>query len=207
MDARAQRRRDAVRSDGVRRDAASVAHDIRSPLATVSSYLDLIAEGAFGPVSTDTRSAARRAAEASSRVRSLVESTLLLHAETMAARSLPEGAIDLRALLRDVTDALGAEIAATGAEVTVEPLPLVRGDQSQLFRVFENLVQNALKYARPGETPCVTITGRADGGRVEIAVHDRGVGIPQEELSRIFERFHQTDSASTRKAGKISGRR
>lgn len=172
--------------EDVRRDAASIAHDLRSPLTTVCSYLDLLAAGSFGPISSEARVAAQRAGLATARVRALVDGVLLQHARAAAARPLTPGAVDLRALLRDVTDSLAAEIVGTGAEVTVEPLPLVSGDPQALFRVFSNLVENAVKYARPGEAPCVTITGHAAAGRLEIAVHDRGVGIPAEERERVF---------------------
>ena len=74
--------------DSAQQEMASIAHDLRGPLSTVTSYLDLIAEGALGPVSDDTRVAAQRAAEASHRARTLVESALLQHVEAAAARPL-----------------------------------------------------------------------------------------------------------------------
>ena len=168
-------------------EVASMAHDLKGPLSTVSSYLDMIAEGMLGPVSEDTRTAARRAAEASARVRTLVESALLQHVEGVASRAQVVDTVDLRALIRDVTEALRAEIASSHAEVVVEPLPSVLGDQARLFRVFENLVQNAVKYTRPGEAPTVMITGASTGGRAEIVVRDHGIGIPAEDCERVFE--------------------
>jgi signal transduction histidine kinase len=168
-------------------EMASIAHDLKGPLSTVSSYLDLIAEGALGPVSADTREAAQRAAEASARARTLVESALLQHVQSVAARPLDLDRVDLRLLIRDVTDALRAEIAASHAEVTVEPLPTVRGNATLLFRVFENLVQNAVKYARPGEAPMVMISGSSCDGHAEITVRDHGIGIPIADCERVFE--------------------
>lgn len=166
---------------------AGMAHDLKGPLSTVASYLDLIAAGALGPVSEDTRAAARRAGAASARARTLVESALLQHVEASAARPPAVDAVDLRSLIRDVTEALRAEIAASNAEVMVEPLPRVLGDEARLFRVFENLVQNAVKYARPGEAPMVTITGSSENGRAEIAVRDHGIGIRAEDRERVFD--------------------
>lgn len=175
-------------NDEAEHEMASIAHDLKGPLSTVSSYLDLIAEGALGPVTADTRQAAHRAAEASARARTLVESALLQHVQAVAARPLELDTVDLRSLIREVTEALRGEITASHAEVTVEPLPAVRGNAVLLFRVFENLVQNAVKYARPGEAPMVMISGvcRADG-RVEIVVRDHGIGIPAEDRERVFE--------------------
>ncbi|MFA7249356.1 MAG: HAMP domain-containing sensor histidine kinase [Dehalococcoidia bacterium] len=183
------------------REIASVAHDLKGPLSTVSSYLDLIAEGALGPVSEDTRAAAQRAARASARALTLVESALLQHVQSVATRPEAGDAVDLRALIRDVTEALRADIASSHAEITVEPLPRVLGDQAQLFRVFENLVQNAVKYARPGEAPMVMITGACEHGRAEIAVRDHGIGIPAEDCDRVFEDETRAGNASTLAAG------
>ena len=173
--------------DEAEHEMASIAHDLKSPLTTVASYLDLIADGALGPVSDDTRDAAQRAAEASARARTLVESALMQHVQAVAARPLDLDTVDLRSLIRDVTEALRAEIVASHAEVTVEPLPAVRGNAALLFRVFENLVQNAVKYARPGEAPMVMISGVSREGHAEIVVRDHGIGIPVEECERVFD--------------------
>lgn len=170
-----------------RREIASMAHDLNGPLSTVSSYLDRIVEGLLGPVSEDARAAARSASAAQARARSMVEMTLLKHVESLAVRPLEAWPVDLCSLIQDVTDALRAEIAASRAEVTVEPLPRVLGDSTMLFRVFENLLQNAVKYACPGETPVIAITAVRAGDRAVIAVRDHGIGIPVEECERVFD--------------------
>ncbi|RLT41284.1 MAG: sensor histidine kinase [Chloroflexi bacterium] len=176
-----------ARAVEVRRELASIAHDLKGPLSTIASYLDMIVQGTLGPVSEETRIAAPRAALASMRAHSVVESVLLRHVQSAATRPVPVETVDLRSVIRDVTEALHAEIAASQAEVTVEPLLRVVADHAQLFRVFENLVQNAVKYARPGEAPVVTITGSCDADRAEIAVRDHGIGIPSADCERVFE--------------------
>lgn len=185
----------------VAHEIASIAHDLKGPLTTVSSYLDLIAQGALGPVSDDTRDAAERAAQASERARTLVESALLHHVEATAARPLDVDTVDLRALIRDVTEALRAEITASHAEVTVEPLPAVRGNATLLFRVFENLVQNAVKYARPGEAPIVMISGATRDGHAEIIVRDHGIGIPVADCDRVFDAAARAANGEAAAAG------
>ncbi len=77
--------------------------------------------------------------------------------------------------------------ASARVRALVESLPRVLGDQSRLFRVFENLVQNAVKYACPGEAPMVMITGASEGGRAEILVRDHGIGIPAADCERVFD--------------------
>ena len=181
--------------DTVRLEIAGFAHDLKGPLATITSYLDLIAEGALGPVSDSTRAAARRGSEAAAQARGIVESTLLRHIESTAVRPPALDAVDLRALIGDVTEALRFEIAASHAEITVEPLPFVRGGQPELFRVFENVLQNAVKYARPGEAPIVSITGVSENGRAEIAIRDHGIGIPDADRVRVFDRTARSENA------------
>ncbi len=169
------------------RELASMAHDLKGPLSTVTSYVDLIAESALGPVNEGTRVAAQSASDASMCARELVESTLLLHAEGLAARGVGVCSVDLRELIRDVTDALRAEIAGKQAQVTVEPLPRVMGSVPMLFRVLENLVQNAVEYCRPGEPPVVVISGSSANDRAEIAVWERGIGIAAQDAERVFQ--------------------
>ncbi|MEX2446569.1 MAG: ATP-binding protein [Dehalococcoidia bacterium] len=176
-----------AQQEEARRDAASLAHDVRSPLNTVTSYLDLLAEGAFGPISGDARTAIERAVRASSRLRDLVDG-LLLEAQAAAAAPIATGRVDLNAVVDDVIEVLSTEVSATGGEVRVAPLPPVHGDEAMLFRVFANLVQNSLKYAAPGQPPRVQVTGRRAGAYVEVDVRDWGIGIPFADRERVFAR-------------------
>jgi len=188
----------ALRSQqaAARRDAAGVAHDLRAPLTTIAACLDLLAGGSLGDLTPEARDAARRAARASARVRSLVDGVLLAEVRQAASQPLAPS-VDLRVLLRDVTDSLSADIAGSGAEITVEPMPRVQGDADRLFRVFANLIQNSLKYARPGEAPCVSVTGSLGSGRLEVAVHDRGIGIPLEDREYVFSPWSRSANGAT----------
>lgn len=171
--------------------AATVAHDLRSPLVTVHSYLDLLAEEAFGPMSADARRAAERAAHAARRAQSMVEAMLRRHALELAARPVElapaRQVVDLDEVLIDVVDSLEEEMAAVGVDIDVIELPLVSGDETALYRVFVNLLQNAVKYARPGTPPRILVSGTRSGELCEIAVRDWGIGIAPEDRDRIFE--------------------
>lgn len=200
-----------LRADAVRRDRAaaraeraaanataetgaiaSVAHDIRSPLVTVHSYLELLADDAFGPLPAEASGAACRATDAAGRAQSLVEEALREQALHAATRSLelagrPAKYVDLRTVVREVIGSLEAELAAARAEVEMLDLPPVRGNDSALYRVFANLLQNAVKYGGPSGSPRIVVSGAVEDGRCEIAVHEWGVGIPTEEQERVFE--------------------
>ena len=175
--------------------AAAVAHDLRSPLVTVHSYLELLAGGAFGPLPAEARRAAERATRAAARAQSLVEQTLREHAiETSTAlithSSDAERAatVDLAGPLADVTASLEVEIVRSGARVTIGRLPAVRGDGPALYRVFANLLQNAVTHGAPtdGGAPHVHVAGRESDGMCEIEVRDRGPGVSSEDIERVF---------------------
>lgn len=175
------------RPQAPRRELRAIAHDLRAPLLTISSYLDLISEGAFGAVTPETRAALRQAASAAGRAQALVDATLQCQAtlprESTAGAARPLARVDLEDVLSEVLDALTVPLRARHAAVAMEGrLPVVQGDATALFRVFENLLQNSIKYAREGVSPRISLQSRAlEGGLVEIAIRDNGRGIHPDE--------------------------
>src|SRR5690606_25818750 len=117
------------------------------------------------------------------------------------------GIVDVIALLRHLIDALlplarerGVEIALDAPEGSVN----VRGERDELLRVFENLIENAVKYGESGGRVDVRVTTatRADGaGAVSVEVRDYGPGIAPEHLPRLTERFYRVDVAASRGKG------
>ena len=111
--------------------------------------------------------------------------------------------VDLDELLGEVFVALGAEITAAGASIEMDALPAVTGERQALYRVFANLVENAVKYSGTG-APRVVVSASADGERARIAVRDWGVGIPPAERRLVFEP-HVRGSSATGRAGQGLG--
>ncbi|MDA0353452.1 MAG: HAMP domain-containing sensor histidine kinase [Chloroflexi bacterium] len=190
--ATAARRLLAAEVEALRDDAAAVAHDLRSPLVTVRSYIELVDQGSYGPLPIEARRALERAVDASSRAQSLVESTLRRHRARRTDEALNGRAVtQLDAVLRDVRIGLGSQLAAANARIEVDPLPAVLGDRDALMRVFQNLVENAIKHAAPGSTPRVRVSASVFGQRCEIEVRDWGTGIPLGDQERIFARYER----------------
>lgn len=158
------------------REMESVAHDLKAPLLSISSYLDLVASGAFGNISDEAAHALRRASQLSERAQAVVATALPRTSEAPA----PARAIPLGRTISEVATALTPALRERDASLTVEGvLPLVNGDDVALFRVFENLVQNAIKYCPEGRTPHVTVNARRiDGRTIEVVVADNGDGMP-----------------------------
>lgn len=186
--------RDAVQ-DAIQDEVRAVAHDLRAPLLTVSSYLELIARGDFGPVSPEAQTALRQCAAVTGRAQTVVETTLHPRAFEGDAAFV---AVDLGSVLSDVLDALTGTMREHRAEVALAGrLPRVRGDETALFRVFENLLQNAMKYGAPGTAPRIGITWRrVDGDTVEVSVRDNGRGIAREHVLAVMEHGVRGTSAS-----------
>ena len=89
-----------------------------------------------------------------------------------------------------------------GIEIDVDPPPqrlTVVGDRRQLVSALTNLLDNGVKYSEPGSA--IRVRARTDGTWVDVAVRDRGMGIPRRDLERIFERFYRVDRARSRDTG------
>jgi signal transduction histidine kinase len=162
-----------------------VLHDLRAPLMTARAYLDLLAAESLGPLSTDARDVAGRAAIAAARAQVLATA---LAGTRQTAEATPQAAVALGEVFDDVLAALDAPIRAAGAHIEVGDLPTVRGDREALYRVFANLVENAVKYRKADATaPRIVVSASRQGAHWRVAVRDWGIGIAAEERGQVFE--------------------
>jgi two-component system sensor histidine kinase VicK len=116
-----------------------------------------------------------------------------------AMRMMPVAMGDL---IREVVQGAEATIAQVGLAMRVEmaeSLPLVHGDRDQLVQVLHNLLGNAIKFSPDGGT--ITVRVRPIDTAVQVAVTDEGIGIPANQIEKIFERFYQVDGSSRRRFG------
>lgn len=155
----------------------AAAHDLKAPLLTVTSYLELIADGAFGDLSDDARAAVLRAAEVSTRAQTVIDSALQVSPASVGPHLVR---VPLDRVLSEVMAALNAAMRERGATVAVEGrLGVVMAEEPALFRIVENLVQNAIKFCPEDRVPRVAIsTRRIDGRFVELSIVDNGAGMP-----------------------------
>ena len=173
---------------------ASVAsHDLQEPLRMVVGFTQLLARRYQDRLDADAREFIRFAVDGATRMQRLILD-LLAYARVTRRAAGPEAA-DAAAALQAALQNLQAAIQDTGAQVTAEALPIVRGDGTQLTQVFQNLIGNALKFH--GEAPPrVHVTATPQDDAWLFAVQDHGIGIePQyfERIFRIFQRLHPTD--------------
>jgi two-component system, OmpR family, phosphate regulon sensor histidine kinase PhoR len=195
------RRVEEMRADFV----ANASHELRTPLASLSGFIETLQ----GPARDDPAARERFLAimkSQAARMARLIDDLLSLSRVELNAHVQPQTPVDLVSIVRQVADAL--QMLARDRSVTIsiaappEPL-MVRGDRDELTRVFENLVENALKYGASGRKVELTLTrspGEA-GGDAIVTVRDYGPGIAAEHLPRLTERFYRIDVGQSRAEG------
>jgi CheY-like chemotaxis protein len=162
--------------------------------------LDLILRTDTDPV---TRERAEIACESAHHLLQILNDILDLSKLEANRITLEPGPVDLRRLARDVVALMAAGAVGRDLTVTVELAPdlpeHVLCDPTRLRQVLMNLVGNAVKFTEKGSVTLAV--GRGPGDRLEVAVHDTGVGIPEAAKRTLFERFNQVDSSITRTRG------
>ncbi len=188
------------RVDDVRRDfVANVSHELKTPVAALSLLSESVLAAADDPVAIE-RFAGRMQIE-SARLATLVVELIDLSRVQGDAPLTHAEVICVEEIVRDATDRTRLTAAAAQIELVifVEPGLSVYGDRGQLVSALKNLVDNALAYS-PAHTR-VAVAARRAVDRIEISVTDQGIGIPDRDLGRIFERFYRVDPARSRATG------
>ena len=142
-------------------------------------------------------------ADQAARMSRLVEDLLSLSSIEMNASVVPSGAVDLEKLLLTVSESLSnrAERAEQSIDQAIDGSLLVRGDSDELTQVFWNLIENAIKYGRTGQTVNLRATAISEGSEIRVDVIDEGEGIDEQHLSRLTERFYRVDKGRSREMG------
>jgi two-component system phosphate regulon sensor histidine kinase PhoR len=174
---------------------AVVSHELRTPVTALIGYAKTLQHPEFSDDPTMRQEFLERMVRQGDRLLRLVEN--LLTASRIENRQLPVqiGHVLFEDLVREVVEGLGTEPDRIVLSVPAD-LPVLHTDRQLLGRVIQNLLDNAMKYSPEG-SPC-ELGARGEGERVTFWVRDHGIGIPPEELPRIFDRFYQVDSSSTR---------
>jgi two-component system sensor histidine kinase SenX3 len=193
-------RTEARRVEEIRRDfVANVSHELKTPVGGLS----LLAEAVLG--ASDDPEAVRRFASRmqveANRLTGLVQEIVDLSRLQVADTLHPPRVVDIDDVVRDAVDRCRLVAAAKDIEINVQGDPEARvfGDGDLLMTAVRNLVDNAVAYSPTASRVAITV-GRHHG-LVEVAVSDEGVGIPDDEQVRIFERFYRVDQARSRATG------
>jgi signal transduction histidine kinase len=173
---------------------ANVSHELKTPLTSIQGFAQAILDGTAQDEESQQH-AAQVVYDEAQRLHRLVEDLLELARMDAGQIDFHQDRVEIMALLSAVVERLSVKAAEAGVDVInkVGQLPVLIGDGDRLAQVFMNLIDNAIKHTPEGGQ--VSLWGEYAEGWISIHVEDTGPGIPEEELSRIFERFYQLDKA------------
>ena len=177
---------------------ANMSHELRTPLNAIIGFTRLVSRNADGlpPKQVDNLSKILLSAE---HLLGLIDEILDLSRVEAGEAAVEVAELDVADVVREVTDSLDPLIDRPRVHLVVatDPgLPRVVTDRDKVKRILLNLLSNAIKYTDHGS---IVVRAEAADERLRVGVHDTGVGIPGDQLGRIFDEFHRADSTATRR--------
>lgn len=178
--------------------AYTTSHDLQEPLRNISTYSQLLAKRYSAQLNSDADMILNVITTSVERMNSLVRD-LLAYSRVGNLNAAPMNAVDLNKVVEWAHSNLKVKIEENQAALAIEPLPTVRGDQVQLVQVFQNLIENAIKY-RGTAPPRIQVSAEQPGSDWTITVRDNGVGIDaryHERIFGLFKRLHGREVPGT----------
>src|SRR5580693_6481673 len=189
------------RVEEVRRDfVANVSHELKTPVGALALLAETVEDAADDPEAV--RRFAGRMRHEASRLTKLAQDLITL-SRIQAAEPIPDPIpVDLSIVVAEALDRCRMKASAHGIDLEAKGDPglVVMGDEDLLANALRNLLENAVAYS-PEQTRVVVSTTRVADDVAEVSVADQGIGIPQRDLERIFERFYRVDPARSRATG------
>ncbi len=178
----------------------NVSHELRTPLTLIQGFAEMLGEGLEGDLNPGQTEAVQAILNHSARLGRMIN--LLISVQQAGKRPPAEGQLDLASLLVEVAATWEPRLQQLGhpfsTEIVSRPLPVV-AEASELWKVFDNLLDNACKFNRAGGL--IAVRAWQEGDEARVAVRDQGIGIPLDQLVRIFDRFYQVSRGTTREYG------
>jgi two-component system, OmpR family, phosphate regulon sensor histidine kinase PhoR len=186
---------------------ANASHELRTPLASLRGFVETL-QGAAREDPQARERFLKVMSEQAERMTRLIDDLLSLSRVEMREHLPPHQRVDLNEAVLHVIQTLQPLVASAAIDVTPWPggPAMVRGERDELVQVFQNLIQNAVKYGKPGGQIRVTIAREPAAGpgqiaRFSVAVRDDGAGIAPQHLPRLTERFYRVNVAASREKG------
>ena len=195
-----QRKTEEMRREFV----ANVSHELRTPLTNIRSYAETLADGA-GDIPPDMeKNFLKVILNESDRMTHIVQDLLTLSRFDSGKSELKLAPFSFGQAIRDIYNAVLLDAQRHGHTLTMdleENLPQIVGDRDRILQVMMNVVSNSIKYTPDGGAGRIHISAGRQGEHVWMEVADNGIGIPEEDRPRIFERFYRVDKARSRESG------
>ncbi|MDO5145343.1 MAG: ATP-binding protein, partial [bacterium] len=181
-----------------KRFTANVSHELRTPLTAISGYAELLSNGMTQP--EDVPAFAAKIRSESSRLLQLIEDIMHLSKldEGFSAGRMER--VDLLEAARDAADETMETARKRGVTLTVEgESVIIDADPTLLDEMLRNVIENGVKYNRPDGSVDVRVS--VEDGRAVVRVKDTGIGIPEEHIDKVFERFYRVDGSRSKQTG------
>lgn len=190
--------------DRIKSDFISItSHELRTPLASIKEAVSLVFDGAVGQIDEKQREFLAIAVRNINRLANLVNNLLDLSKIEFGRMELEKSACDLNAVAEDAIATFNVVARNKNITIKIKPnkgLPKVMMDKDRITQVFANLVSNAVNFTSDGGVITVAVDYYGpDKKHVQAIVEDTGAGIEKKEISKLFQKFHQADSSTTRK--------
>jgi len=172
-----------------------VSHDLREPLRTMSNYISLIDSRLSAEKKTELGEFMHFVTDAASRMSELISG--ILQYSRIGTKAAVFARVDMKQALNEAVSRLELNLHETGAEVIAGDLLPVFGDRDQIVLLFQNLLENAVKFRKTGENPVIRVNSEKSGNENLFTVSDNGIGIDpeyHEKIFLIFQRLHSTDT-------------
>jgi len=176
---------------------AMVTHDLKSPLTVINGYLQMLKMGVYGDLTAKLNAVVDQMEQSGSKLVSMVEDLLGTYRMELGIINLSRERCDINTIVEACYGDNLNEAKDKGIEFTFkidEGIPPVHLDIKQISRVFNNLIANAIKFTPRGGA--VSVSARVGGGNLYINIDDTGIGIPCQDLSRIFKKYYRSAGAS-----------
>lgn len=175
----------------------NITHDLRSPLSLIRGYTDLLIDGAFDSLNEDQLSALHIITTKIDFINRLIEDMLSI--KRIRQDTLRKERMDINEMVRQAIEE--ARIAQAKKDFVFESVPyptplIVHVDLDRIYRVFDNLIGNAVKFSQTNGKLQISVHCAADQQQVEIKIQDNGIGIPPDKLPHIFEHFYQVHQSA-----------
>ncbi len=167
-------------------------HDLQEPLRAIHSFTQLLVQRYSKDLDSDAQEFMKFITDGTSRMRQLIQD--LLAFSRVQTRGQPFSPVDVNKVLEEVKINLQVAIDETGAVLTKDSLPTIIADQTQMIQVFQNLIQNAIKFRKKEEPPRVHVSAERKGDEWIFSVRDNGIGIDPQYFEKIFVIFQQLHS-------------
>ena len=190
------------KAEKLRREfVANVSHELRTPLTSIRTYAETMSDNQELPQEVEDEFL-RVIINECDRMAKIVQDLLELSRFDSGNTKITSEQFSLERSLRDVHAAIVLEAKKRDHTLNLElewKLPRIIGDRARIEQVLMNIISNALKYTPNGGT--IDISSGSTGANVWVKVEDNGIGIPQEDLERVFDRFYRVEKARSREAG------